>query len=214
NSLQTSVITRSAIPRASRSAWNAARPRDSLVRLSPCRVFCESWKSQPSSNDMQATRMPTPDEISQASIESRRSNQLGSVVSYPRPDGGRVTSGSPDSVLAIETAPPTAWSAASMPGLAAVRCDSESRVPTISDGSAQTLPRENCASSTLVSTATGLSSLFSEPSSDQSTDSACSGLSATPFWSIHRPSQPVAGSGSSSPACQKAREWKCDRSGG
>ena len=85
---------------------------------------------------------------------------------------------------------------------------------TISCGSDHTLFIVNWASSTLESTATGLVALFSDPSSDQPADTACSGLSAAPFWSTQRPSQPVAGSGSSSPACQKAREWKCERSGG
>ena len=84
----------------------------------------------------------------------------------------------------------------------------------MSDSSVHTPFRSYCTDCGLVSTATGLAALFIEPWSVQSTESAWSGLSGSPFWSTQRPSQPVAGLGSSSPACQKAREWKWLRSGG
>src|SRR6476620_6843927 len=137
--------------------------------------------------------MPRFESSIQARLDIRWSKL---VVPEQSPLGGSVGWVSALSRLATLTAPPTASSAASMAAFAALRTDRPASVSTISCGSDHTLFIVNWASSTLDSTATGLVALFSDPSSDQPAETACSGLSEAPFWSTQRPSQPVAGSGS------------------
>ena len=59
NSDHTTVSTRSATPRASRSAWKAVMLSDTSFSRSTCSVSCPSWVSKPPLlNDI--TRVPNP----------------------------------------------------------------------------------------------------------------------------------------------------------
>ena len=165
---------------------------------------CRGSRSRRRSSGRRRAHPGSSGSATTASTSGRRSRSCRSRTR----SAGLWSCPSPASWLATSTAPPTALSAAAIGACFGVRCARSPSVCTMSASSVHTPFKSYWTDCGLVSTATGLAALFIDPWSVQSTESAWSGLSGSPFWSTQRPSQPVAGLGSSSPACQNAREWK------